>query len=503
MSQPWKSESVALREISRFNEGVQCRTRGAIWANAEKGEFWIWGGYLPKIADGMNDTFIWKFTADGWGGGSWAKETPLNFEKLPSLQQTKDSAFMVAHDKGYVLGGVGSWLPSDEDAGPGMVTYDFRSKVVDNGTGPAIGILGKPATLTGANLLFMPGYNMPNGLGLVLGGHALATFDGTAKVEESHPLDLHNLTFFDPVTNEQYWQLTTGHIPPSPRSRACVAGPFRTPGGNYDLFLFGGENKPTYTRYDDAYVLSLPGFVWTKVPSPAPGGSRAYHSCLSVGRNQVLSVGGTRGGGFDNDWRSPDPVPQGLLLFNMTSLRWQLEYFVEGDLVSGYERASTIRNWYQNGSLDRVQWSSEKVQRMFGGSGAVKSTVPDVSDSDASPSNTTINVATATVTSEPNPSTIPLATVVGGICGAFALAFVVSVLGWFIYRSRQKRAPVKETDKWPRSQDKCIETGPDGYYVYGIPGELQGTTVRDSSMNWPAQELDSGHQYPELSDGRS
>lgn len=53
--------------------------------NVEKGEFWIWGGYLLKIVDGMNDMFIWKFIVDGWGGGFWVKEIFLNFEKFFSL----------------------------------------------------------------------------------------------------------------------------------------------------------------------------------------------------------------------------------------------------------------------------------------------------------------------------------------------------------------------------------------------------------------------------------
>ncbi|KAK0747332.1 hypothetical protein B0T21DRAFT_278542 [Apiosordaria backusii] len=475
MSRPWKSESVTLREIPRLSEGVQCRTRGALWANTEKGEFYIWGGYLPETLDGTIDKHIWKFTADGQGGGNWSQETPLNGERLPDLQQTKDSAVMVAHDKGFVLGGVGTWAYPDIDAGPGMVTYDFKSRVVENGTGPAFTILDQPASLTAASLQFIPGYNKPHGPGLVLGGHALVTVDGTTKIEQSHPLDLRNLTFFDPVTNEQYWQLSTGDIPPSPRSRFCLAGPFRTPEGNYDLFIFGGESKPTNTRYDDAYVLSLPGFVWTKVPSPAPGGPRAYHSCVAVGKNQVLSVGGTLGVNFDVDWKSPDPVPQGLLLFNMTSLRWQLEYMVEGDNVPGYERAAIIRDWYQNGSLERVQWSSEKAQRMFGGSRVAGNNTP------------------------PTSSPIPLAAIVGGVCWGVAVVVFVAALIWFIFCSRRKRKPeVKDADTRPTSQTKCIDTKGDGYYVYGIPGELQGTTSRDGSRNSPAQELDSGHQYPEL-----
>lgn len=110
--------------------------------------------------------------------------------------------FMVVYDKGYVLGGVGSWLLLDEDVGFGMVIYDFRFKVVDNGIGFVIGILGKLVILIGVNFLFMLGYNMLNGFGLVFGGYVFVIFDGIVKVEELYLLDLYNLIFFDLVINE-------------------------------------------------------------------------------------------------------------------------------------------------------------------------------------------------------------------------------------------------------------------------------------------------------------
>lgn len=40
----------------------------------------------------------------------------------------------------------------------------------------------------------------------------------------------------------------------------------------YEVSVFGGENQRDKFKYQDAYVLSLPGFVWTKVVD-APGGA--------------------------------------------------------------------------------------------------------------------------------------------------------------------------------------------------------------------------------------
>ncbi len=105
-------------------------------------------------------------------------------------------------------------------------------------------------------------------------------------------------------------------------------------------FLTGGENKRDQIRYDDAYVLSLPGFVWTKVPSQ-PSGKRSIASCISVGKRQVLSIGGTASG-----WTDQDPAPQGLLLFDMTDLKWKDSYDAN---AAAYQRATDLKTWYSNG----------------------------------------------------------------------------------------------------------------------------------------------------------
>lgn len=105
-------------------------------------------------------------------------------------------------------------------------------------------------------------------------------------------------------------------------------------------FLFGGDNERDRIVHQDAYVLSLPGFVWTKLPEP-PAGPRAHQACVSVGKRQVLSIGGT-----NQQWEDKDLAPQGLLLFDMTTLEWK-DTFDAG--VDQYARADAIKEWYSNG----------------------------------------------------------------------------------------------------------------------------------------------------------
>lgn len=105
-------------------------------------------------------------------------------------------------------------------------------------------------------------------------------------------------------------------------------------------FLFGGTDFATEYIYNDAYILSLPGFVWTKAPG-SPSGKRRMFSCVSVGQRQVLSIGGTPG-----NYNEKDPAAQGLQLFDMTELKWKDSYDAN---AAAYQRAPDIEAWYANG----------------------------------------------------------------------------------------------------------------------------------------------------------
>ena len=62
---------------------------------------------------------------------------------------------------------------------------------------------------------------------------------------------------------------------------------------------------------------------------------------MAVGKRQVLSIGG-----YDNVWDDQDPAPQGLLLFDMTEMRWKDSYDAE---APQYARPEKIEEWYRNG----------------------------------------------------------------------------------------------------------------------------------------------------------
>ncbi|KAK4676343.1 hypothetical protein QC764_0087450 [Podospora pseudoanserina] len=73
--------------------------------------------------------------------------------------------------------------------------------------------------------------------------------------------------------------------------------------------------------------------------------------------NQVLSIGGVT-----DKIKSVDAAPQGLLVFDMTAQTWNDNY--DGK-AKNYVRAKTLDEWYQNGGMDKVFWSSEQARALF------------------------------------------------------------------------------------------------------------------------------------------
>ena len=50
------------------------------------------------------------------------------------------------------------------------------------------------------------------------------------------------------------------------------------------------------------------------------------------------------------------------MLFDMTAMEWKDSYDATAAV---YERANDLKTWYGNGSLDKVEWSSDEVRKLF------------------------------------------------------------------------------------------------------------------------------------------
>lgn len=102
---------------------------------------------------------------------------------------------------------------------PNIVSFNMTTKLWSNDSALAFTKFG---TDVGGAAEFIHSFG-PNGILLLLGGGADRDGNGAGL------LDFNNLTFYDPVTKEWYWQATTGDVP-LPRQKFCTVG---LPGPNH------------------------------------------------------------------------------------------------------------------------------------------------------------------------------------------------------------------------------------------------------------------------------
>lgn len=138
---------------------------------------------------------LWKFTADGNGGGAWESVKPGNEAAFSDLVRPRDCMFCVVNNTGYCLGGV---VESKSDpsipkgvsiALSGIVSYDIGSQKWENISSVGFGSYG---TLFSGRAEHVP--FGPNGLILVLGGFE----SPVGNPNKTNDIDFGKLWIWDP-----------------------------------------------------------------------------------------------------------------------------------------------------------------------------------------------------------------------------------------------------------------------------------------------------------------
>ncbi|KAK4679884.1 hypothetical protein QC764_208130 [Podospora pseudoanserina] len=475
MSKSWDAKTVPIRIIDNKISGKPpARSRPAFWTNQQDGSFYVWGGMVSYRRDRVMPKFpeLYKFVTDGSGGGKWSIETPSNPDFLRTVYLTELAASAATDETAFIFGGLaGEWTDltvgwGRTEIATGALAFNMKTKTFEK--------LGYEETLVGAVAEHIPQFNLgtkKQGVILIMGGYIPEKrVDGNSAIDyssvSSHLFD--NITIFDPETRQMHYQTTTGPTPPGPRREFCLAG-FATKEGGYDILLFGGESKrePELDfRYEDAWILSLPGFVWTKAPN-MPTQRRADHHCTPAGKRQVISVGGTAPG-----WREPDPAPQGLMVFDMPSMTWRFNYDAD---AGDYESPQVIKDWYKNGSLSKVKWSTPILQQVFApGSFGIPN--PDSPDSN----------------SQSSGQGHAIGAIVGGVLGGLAglLALIAVGIWYFFYR------PLKQKQKLPQTGSQEALAAGDKYLYTRTPVNIP---LQEAEAGWKPAEVASNHGYAELS----
>ncbi|TDZ39912.1 Glycosyltransferase sdnJ [Colletotrichum trifolii] len=352
LSKSWTASNVSIRVIEKAAPKMDGQV---IWKHEGMKTFFVWGGHKP-YGGKVDAPESWKFEADGQGGDEWVTETSANPAFYSELRRTEEGAYVSTPDAGFVFGGIATGWTNANPASqpvPGVLSYNMTTTMWTNETTPGFSGFSKHATMVGGGAVYIPTFG-DNGLTVVMGGSTW-----TLQPSQSSPdgwMDFGNLTFYDPISKDWYWQQTTGTAPTARRGFCYVGAEGKN--GTYEIFVFGGTNSDTGSSFDDVYVLSLPGFVWTQVPYESKI-TRRSHSCAVVGRRQMLSVGGTDG---KTGWSGRDMWPQGLGLFDMTEWYWKDTYDAE---AKDYETSKTIQEWYEKGGVDEIKWSLDRVQELF------------------------------------------------------------------------------------------------------------------------------------------
>lgn len=199
-------------------------TRQVLWKGEDPKAFWIWGGRTIRDIDSdkINKRKMWRFEANGEGGGRWFPETPNESDDFRDMHLPFRPAYTTYKNTGFSFGG--EQVPASDpeidvkfQPVQGMVTFDLNSKTFSNESTPDVSRYG---TLVGATAEYVPGFG-DNGLIMILGGYGYTPDTNVRRPDQTLYFD--NLTFLDPETRQWYWQKSSGDHP-SPRLDHCSVG---------------------------------------------------------------------------------------------------------------------------------------------------------------------------------------------------------------------------------------------------------------------------------------
>ncbi|VUC31112.1 unnamed protein product [Clonostachys rosea] len=447
LTQPWMNGSVIFRETA-YNGKVQTVDQFGLWTDGNN-KMYKWAGSSTnrsKVEDTYKKT-LYEFTVDGNGGGTWREKDAANPDTFADLRVTRQGAAASCKGMGYYMGGASSyWTESgvsgEQDGGwfpaPGLLTYEMGTGKWENIStdgysmdGPMINGRGHCIEGFGSDPLIM-----------FLGGGVSSMSTGKQIRQNS----LSDLSFYNPVKRKWLQQPTStsaspfgSAIAPDSRSQFCLTGA-RGKNGTYEIFVYGGYNDRLSTDLDDVWILSLPAFRWFRVPSSrAP--ARRYHDCATIGKSQMISVGGAIG---DNAFSNLEQWPNGIGILDMNTGNWVDSYNPD---AGDYETPSFIQQYYQESDYSaRVNWADDADFKSSFSGLKIANTTSDESKDDTNNEN-----------NNPNKN---IGAIIGGVLGGTALITLILAIAWFMY---QRRRPAPEPEL-PRDEPKNYYYGSDSSF---------------------------------------
>jgi hypothetical protein len=414
----------------------------------------MWGGQTSLFrfnGVGAPPNDLWRFDADGDGGGSWT-DIPVP----DSLVRPIDAFFASANGVGYILGGYVSAYSvpalangSNPEAIPGLTSYDMSSNVWAN---ESTSLVSPNGLGTAGQLIYV---SMFGKLGVLvsLGG---SYFPEPSSDDGSRTLPFSEIAIYDIESGNWFQQVASGQVPPW-RLNFCAAG-VEGNNGTYEIFIHGGDvpgasdAASNIAALDQIFVLSLPSFQWFEADY-TPTMARFGHSChvVGYGQRQLLIVGGAPSidSWVDMNGNVRDPWSWGLGVWDMTEMRWsdrydaQAEPYVTSDVV--------VQGIQQNGQYPS-SWTQPGVQQLFQKHG---------------PASTPISRPTG-------PSHLRTGVIVGIAVAAFVAFVILPAVGILCLRRRRRNRRGEASEQSPQAQHQ--------YHAYGGNEDVQEMATRDNDQ---------------------
>ncbi|KAK4219644.1 hypothetical protein QBC37DRAFT_394525 [Rhypophila decipiens] len=393
LTKHWTNSSVVLQSSSK-PDGVPSLINGGIWTDLRNKLLYTGFAGVDSFFGKANAApqGLWSFLPDGNGGGSWENLNNTADGIFVSRPRPFDGSVSSGGGSGYLLGGLSGNSSNFQNTPRGMFSYDFSSQNPiygrDSGSSSAFG------TQDGG-MVFVPFFgnlgiiisaggqlrqtnggngngNGPNGGG---GGRGGGGGDGQGSSTSTSLASFSTVQVYNPQDQKWYDQRTSGTAP-SGRVQFCMTG---MPSNNqtYEIFVYAGwdgNSGPGTVSFDDAYVLTLPGFHWVKADYTAEH-PRYGLSCNAVGGGQVVTIGGAdptqkiqqgqvnNGAGYSAPFSTPDPFTQGLGVFDLSTLSWKTKY---QPMRFPYTPAPQIQDYYNtNGRKPTAGFSSSSLESLF------------------------------------------------------------------------------------------------------------------------------------------
>ncbi|KAK1778172.1 hypothetical protein QBC45DRAFT_414666 [Copromyces sp. CBS 386.78] len=481
LSKDWTSDSVRFDSTSKPIGAANLAGAG-IWVDETEGVLYTgFAGVKSKFGDNANQPQgLWSFKPDGKGGGTWQNlnsTADKTFTEKPRPFKGKTAS---GNGVGYFLGGFNGWGTNESNfrEGPvsGLLAYDFASKKATN---TSVSIASTQGSEQFGSMLYVPNFGK-KGILVSAGG-----FIGGMKTDEDDDklVSMDTARIFDIDSNAWFEQSTSG-TSPAPRQEYCMAG-VASDNQTYEILIYAGWGRnlgSSSVPFDDAYVLTLPGFYWTKAPYTARN-PRHSLSCNGVGGGQIITIGGvdsTREGPeslYKGTFTTSDPFPQGIAVFDLATLKITDTYKAN---TTSYSPASAIQSYYNDkgrkpeSGFTNSQLESVFAQQKFKATNNSDASLPSPSGSTNDPSG-----------SNETKSSSNAGAIAGGVVGGVAAIVAGIALGYFLARRRTKKRGLLEEN---------AEQQPQGQP--GQPGQQQQQQHQQSPLGPGQQQVQENKWQP-------